>query len=135
MFGSFFNLYGSGKWTHVFKCSSYDAVFPHFNLSVFYCVRETKFLPLDLIQKAYPIHQYYMTKKDWFTNNSNNFVHNWYIYISDLYITSSIWLLTWIVLSRRTVLQVVCLSCVHKYMFWAVMAKRIATALKYVRCL
>ena len=33
-------------------------------------------------------------KKDWFTNNSNNFVHNWYIYISDLYITSSIWLLT-----------------------------------------
>lgn len=63
--------------TLIFKCSWHDAVFPHFKLSVFFCVCETKFLPLDLIQKAYPIHQYYMKRKsDWFTNNSNNFVHN-----------------------------------------------------------
>ena len=57
------------------------------------CVCETKFLPLDLIQKAYPIHQYYVTKRIGL-QIIQIILYIIGIYISDLYITSSIWLLT-----------------------------------------
>jgi len=66
---------------HVFKYSSHDPVFFPILICLFsiVCVRN-KIFAFGFNTENLPYPSVLHDKKDWFTNNSRNFVHNWYIY-------------------------------------------------------